>query len=93
MRTVSVTTLMGRAAELLSDLARDREPILIIQHGLPSACLVDAETYRALQERLSILEGIASGELALVEGRTVAHAQARQRMTRWLDSWSRKGAP
>lgn len=84
MRTELVTTLKRQATELLSDIERDREPILITQHGLPSAYLVDVETYQALQQRLSILEGIARGEQAVAEGRSVSHAQARQRMGRWL---------
>lgn len=84
MRTELVTTLKRQATELLSDIERDREPILITQHGLPSAYLVDVETYQALQQRLSILEGIARGEQAVAEGRSVSHAQARQRMDRWL---------
>ena len=84
MRTELVTTLKRQATELLSELERSREPILITQHGLPSAYLVDVETYEALQQRMSLLEGIARGERAIEEGRTVSHAQARQRMARWL---------
>jgi predicted transcriptional regulator len=45
---------------------------------------VDVESYEALQSRLSIMEGIARGERALEEGRTVIHADARKRMSRWL---------
>jgi hypothetical protein len=33
---------------------------------------------------VSLLEGIARGERAVVEGRTVSRAQARRRMRRWL---------
>lgn len=84
MRTELVTTLKRQATELLSELERSREPILITQHGLPSAYLVDVETYEGLQRRMSLLEGIARGERAVEEGRTVSHAQARQRMARWL---------
>ena len=84
MRTGLVTTLKRQAAEVLSDLERDKEPILITQHGLPSADLVDVETYEALQRRLGLLEGIARGERAIDEGRTVTHAAAKQRMARWL---------
>ncbi len=84
MRTELVTTLKRQATELLSDLERDREPILITQHGLPSAYLVDVETYDTLQRRMTMLEGIARGERAIDEGRTVSHAQAKQRMARWL---------
>ncbi|MGH8524317.1 MAG: type II toxin-antitoxin system Phd/YefM family antitoxin, partial [Gammaproteobacteria bacterium] len=79
MRTELVTTLKRQATELLSELERDKEPILITQHGVPSAYLVDVETYETLQRRMSLLEGIARGERAIEEGRTVSHAQAKQR--------------
>jgi prevent-host-death family protein len=84
MRTELVTTLKRQATELLSELERSKEPILITQHGLPSAYLVDVETYEALQKRMNLLEGIARGERAIEEGRTLTHAQAEQRMARWL---------
>lgn len=84
MRTELVTTLKRQATELLSDLERDREPILITQHGLPSAYLVDVESFELLQQRMGILEGIARGEMAIAEGRVVTHAEAKTRMARWL---------
>jgi prevent-host-death family protein len=84
MRTELVTTLKRKATELLSDLERDRKPILITQHGLPSAYLVDVETYELQQKRMSLLEGVARGEMAVAEGRVVSHAEARTRMARWL---------
>jgi PHD/YefM family antitoxin component YafN of YafNO toxin-antitoxin module len=68
----------------LDDLERSREPILITQHGLPSAYLVDVESYELLQQRMRLLEGIARGEKAIEEGRTVTHVQAKQRLSRWL---------
>lgn len=84
MRTELVTTLKRQATELLAELGRSKEPILITQHGLPSAYLVDVETFEKLQNRMSLLEGIARGEKAVEEGRTLSHAQAKQRMARWL---------
>jgi prevent-host-death family protein len=84
MRTELVTTLKRQATEILSELERDREPILITQHGLPSAYLVDVETFEMLQRRMNLLEGIARGEKAIEDGRVVSHAQAKQRMARWL---------
>ena len=84
MRTDLVTTLKRQATELLADIERDKEPILITQHGLPSAYLLDVETYQLMQQRMAILEGIARGEQALAEGRATTHAQARKRLARWL---------
>ena len=84
MRTELVTTLKRQASDLLADIERDREPILITQHGLPSAYLVDVATYEAQQKRMSILEGIARGEVAVAEGRVMSHAEAKTRLARWL---------
>lgn len=84
MRTELVTTLKRQATELLSDIERSKEPILITQHGLPSAYLLDVETYQLMQQRMAVLEGIARGEQAAAEGRTVTQAQAKQRLAKWL---------
>jgi prevent-host-death family protein len=84
MRTELVTTLKRRATALLEELEADREPILITQHGVPGAYLVDVETFDALRRRVALLEGIARGERAIVEGRVVSHARARSRLSRWL---------
>jgi len=84
MRTELVTTLKRQATELLADIERDKQPILITQHGLPSAYLVDVETFELLQQRMAVLEGIARGEMAVAEGRGVTHAEAKSRMGRWL---------
>ena len=84
MRTELVTTLKRKATELLSELSRDKEPILITQHGLPSAYLVDVDTFESLKGRVKLLEGIARGERAIEDGRTVSHKEAKSRMSRWL---------
>lgn len=84
MRTELVTTLKRQATELLAELQSAREPILITQHGLPGAYLVDVESYESLLRRLGILEGIARGERAIEEGRVQSHARAKAKMARWL---------
>ncbi|HCS12318.1 MAG: type II toxin-antitoxin system prevent-host-death family antitoxin [Zetaproteobacteria bacterium CG06_land_8_20_14_3_00_59_53] len=84
MRTELVTTLKRQATELLSDLERDKQPILITQHGMPTAYLVDVESYELLQSRMGILEGIARGESAVTDGRTLNQDEAKASMARWL---------
>lgn len=78
MRTEPFTTLKRQATELLADLERSRQPILITQHGLPSAYLVDVETYELMQQRMNVLEGIARGEQAVAESRVLTHDQAKK---------------
>ena len=84
MRTELVTTLKRKATDVISQLASDQEPVLITQHGLPAAYLIDVKMYEAMQSRLALLEGIARGEKAILEKRVLSHAAAKQRMARWL---------
>jgi prevent-host-death family protein len=84
MRTELVTTLKRKATELLSDLSRDKEPILITHHGIPTAYLVDVDSFENLKGRIKLLEGIARGERAVEDGRIVSHEEAKSRMSRWL---------
>ncbi|MGB0722583.1 MAG: type II toxin-antitoxin system Phd/YefM family antitoxin [Gammaproteobacteria bacterium] len=84
MRTELVTTLKRKATDILSELAESKEPILITQHGLPSAYLVDVDSYERLKARMEILEGVARGEMAVDEGRALSQADAEARMARWL---------
>lgn len=84
MKTELVTTLKRKATEILSAVARSRNPVLITQHGRPAAYLVDVETFEGLNQRLAVLETIGRGERAVAEGRVLSHAQAKRRMSRWL---------
>lgn len=84
MRAELVTTLKRKATELIAEVDREKEPILITHRGLPAAYLVDVETFELQQRRMAILEGIARGEKALAEGRTVTHKEAKERFSKWL---------
>ena len=68
----------------MNQLQKDREPILITQHEVSSAYLVDVEAFENRQHRMTLLEAIARGETAIEERRSLTHKQVKQRMSRWL---------
>lgn len=84
MKTELATTLKRETTRILTELAVDQDPVLITQHGLPAAYLVDVETFEAIRDKISVLESIARGERAIEEGRTHTHQEAKQRLSRWL---------
>ncbi len=59
-------------------------PLLITEHGRPTAYLVDVDTFQSMNHRMKILEGIARGEQAIKQDRILSHKQAKARMSRWL---------
>ncbi|MGB1263892.1 MAG: type II toxin-antitoxin system Phd/YefM family antitoxin [Cognaticolwellia sp.] len=84
MKVELVTTLKRQATKILADLHSSKEPVLITEHGQPSAYLVDVEDYEFMQQRMQILEGVARGEQAIKNGDTVSHDVAKEQMSKWL---------
>ena len=84
MKTELVTTLKRQATKVLKELREEKEPILITEHGKPSAYLVDVDHFNHLQKKISLLESLARGEKAIQEGRIVSHNDAKKRLSQWL---------
>lgn len=79
-----MTTLKRQATKILAELHESKEPVLITEHGLPSAYLLDVGHYESMQNRMRILEGIARGKAAILENQTLTHLEAKQKMDKWL---------
>lgn len=85
MKTEAVTTLKRQATKLLAELRESKEPILITEHGQPSAYLLDVADYELMLTRMQILEGITRGEQAVQQGQTLDMQQAESQMNKWLE--------
>ena len=85
MKVELVTSLKRHATKILSELHVSEEPILITEHGQPSAYLVDVDDYEFQQRRMQILEGIAKGERDILEGKTFRHTEAQEKLSKWFD--------
>ncbi len=84
MKVELVTNLKRQATKILAELRRSREPVLITEHGQPSAYLVAVQDYQFMQRRLELLDGLSRGELAVLEGRTYSQSEAREKLGKWL---------
>jgi len=84
MKVELVTTLKRQATTILANLHESKEPVLITEHGQPSAYLVDVEDYEFMQNRMHILERIAHGERAILENKTYTQEEAKESMRKWL---------
>ncbi len=84
MKTELVTTLKRQATKILAELHESKEPVLITEHGQPSAYLIDIDDYEFMQARMNILEGIARGEKAVFDDRIFSQSEAIEKMGKWL---------
>ena len=84
MKIELATTLKRQATKILAELHDSKEPVLITEHGQPSAYLVDVQDYEMMKNRMEILDGIAKGEMAVLENRIYPQAEAKEKMRKWL---------
>lgn len=75
-----ITYLKANAAEILQQLAEDREPLVITQNGEAKAVLQDLATYERTQETLALLKILALGNRQIEEGKFVAASKAIKRL-------------
>ncbi|MEI6270350.1 MAG: type II toxin-antitoxin system Phd/YefM family antitoxin [Methylococcaceae bacterium] len=84
MKIEIVTTLKRQATKILAELHESKEPVLITEHGQPSAYLIDVDDYEFMQNRLRILEGVTRGETAIFDNRIYSQTDAKEKMSKWL---------
>ncbi|VGO19042.1 type II toxin-antitoxin system Phd/YefM family antitoxin [Pontiella sulfatireligans] len=64
-----ISYIKAHASEMLADIAKTRNPVIITQNGHAKAIIQDLKTYEQTQETLAMLKIVAAGEKAVAEGR------------------------
>lgn len=83
-RVKPISYLKANAAEVLLQLAEQREPLFITQNGEAKAVLQDVASYEETQETLALLKILALGNLEIEAGKVkpLAEVVARLRAKR-----------
>lgn len=64
-----ISYFKANAAEVLSDLAETREPMILTQNGEAKAVIQDIASYEQTQETLALLKILALGKQDVAAGR------------------------
>lgn len=64
-----ISYLKANAAEVLQELAEQRQPLVITQNGEAKAVLQDVASYEQTQETLALLKILALGNRQVAQGR------------------------
>ena len=65
----SISYLKANAAEVLTHIAEQREPLVITQNGEAKAVLQDVASYEETQETLALLKILAMGNQDVAAGK------------------------
>ena len=75
-RIKPISYVKANAAEVIRQLAENREPLVITQNGEATAVMQDVASYEATQETLALLKILALGRRQVEEGKVTPAAQA-----------------
>ena len=75
-----ISYLKANAAEVVRQLARHREPLVITQNGEAKAVIQDIASYEEAQETMALLKILALGNREIEEGRFVPAAEVIHRL-------------
>ena len=75
-----ISYLKANAAEVLAQLAEQREPLVITQNGEAKAVLQDIVSFEETQQTLALLKILALGNQDVVEGRLTPVAEVATRL-------------
>lgn len=75
-----ISYLKANAAQILRDIAEQREPMVITQNGEATAVIQDIVSYENNQETLALLKILALGNHQIEQGRVVPAAEAIARI-------------
>ena len=70
-RIKPISYLKANAADVLEQIGRDREPLVITQNGEARAVLQDVASYEQTQETLALLKVLALGVRQVEQGRVL----------------------
>lgn len=85
-KIIPVTELQAKASQVLAEVRRSREPVLVTQRGRSSAVLLDVATYNELLQTVERLEQleleklVAEGERAVASGDVISHAEVKRKL-------------
>jgi len=75
-----ISYLKANAAEVLLQLAEQRQPMIITQNGEAKAVLQDVASYEETQETLALLKILALGNQDIEAGKTRPLAEVAKRL-------------
>lgn len=73
--TQSVSYVKAHLAEVLDQVRESHDPITVTQNGVPSAVIIDHESYQRTRDALALLKLTAMGEKDVAAGRTIPQKQ------------------
>jgi len=75
------------SADFIKRLKKDKQPILLTQHGKSAAVLMDVAEYERVSKKLGLLEDLLEAKQQVEQGDTYTMEEAEERISKHLSKW------
>lgn len=76
-----------KSADFVKRLKKEKQPIILTQHGKSAAVLMDVSEYERFTKKLEMLEDLLEAKQQVEQGKTYTMDQARERIEKNLSKW------
>ena len=81
-----ISYLKAHASEIVRNIGKQQEPLIITQNGEAKAVVQDIESYEQTQETMALLKILALGSLQIEEGKVQPAADVIKRLRKRRES-------
>ena len=76
-----------RSADFIKRLKKEKQPIVLTQHGKSAAVLIDVTEFERFTNRLELLEDLLEAKQQVEKGQTYTLKEAKERIENHISKW------
>lgn len=76
-----------KSADFVKRLKKDKNPIVLTQHGKSAAVLMDVSEYERIAKKMEVLEDLLEAKQQVEQGNTFTTQEAKDRIDKHLSKW------
>lgn len=76
-----------KSADFVKRLKKEKQPIVLTQHGKSAAVLMDVSEYERLTKKMEMLEDLLEAKQQVEQGKAYKLDDARKRIDNHLSKW------
>ena len=76
-----------KSADFIKRLKKEKQPIILTQHGKSAAVLMDVSEYERFTKKLEMLEDLLEAKQQVEQGKTYTMDQAKERIEKHHSKW------
>jgi len=76
-----------KSADFVKRLKKEKQPIILTQHGKSAAVLMDVSEYERFRNKMEMLEDLLEAKQQVEQGNTYSMAESKERIEKHISKW------